>query len=113
MNDQSGVASISVPTAHSEGEPLSLIIDQTKGVVVGSRRGRVEVLGAVEGYRGRSALGVALGASGRQLQAAYGLPRKREEIAGGEVWAYGTHGPMFLVIGDRVHSWWLTKDKDG
>jgi len=107
-HEGSGGVAFSIPLGLHEEDSLQVLLNEQTGVLVASRRGKVEVVGAIEGYRGRTALGITLGASSRQVRSSHGPPVKREKGQAGEIWAYPDQNVVFVLIGDRVASWWLS-----
>ncbi len=104
----SGAMSFSVPLGLREDEALKVLVDDQAGTLIASRHGKIEVLGAIEAYRGSTALGVAIGAPGHRVKSVYGAPTKMEESPSGVLWIYPDRNLIFFLTGNRVASWWVT-----
>jgi hypothetical protein len=98
---------ITIPLGLREEDALVTLIDGQTGVLVASRKGRIRTIGALEGYRGSSALGIRIGTPDYRVEKAYGAPSRQVEISGGDFWVYPERDMAFLLIGGRVDSWWL------
>lgn len=112
FNEVSGTLFFSIPLGLRDEDSLRILVREQIGVVIATRQGKTEVIGATEGYRGRSALGITIGASAKQLRNVYRPPAWREEGQAGQLWVYPDHGVIFVLIGDRVASWWLSTRTD-
>ncbi len=106
-NDASEWLAFHVPLGLREEDVLRVLVNNRDGVLIATRQGKADVVGAIEGYHGRTALGVTLGASSRQVRSTYGPPPKREESHTWQLWVYPGRGVVFVLVGDRVASWWL------
>jgi tetratricopeptide (TPR) repeat protein len=106
--EASGTVSLSVSLGLRDEDSLRVLVSDRSGVLVATRRGSVEVVGAIQGYGGRTTMGIAIGASSRQIKGAYGPPPRRQESQSGHLWIYPDHGLVFVLVADRLASWWLS-----
>jgi hypothetical protein len=106
--EASGTVSLSVSLGLRDEDSLRVLVSDRSGVLVATRRGSVEVVGAIQGYGGRTTMGIAIGASSRQIKSAYGPPPRRQESQSGHLWIYPDHGLVFVLVADRLASWWLS-----
>jgi tetratricopeptide (TPR) repeat protein len=108
---RSSLTQFSVPMGLRPAEALSVWVDESARLLIASRRGRVEVVGALEGHLGTTARGVRMGTPARQVRQRYGSPTTVERGPGGDLWTYGGPGIVMLVR-EAVEGWWLVP-RDG
>ena len=61
----------------------------------------------LDGYKGTSAKGIALGSSAQEVVAHYGPPTQILELTQGESWVYEAQGIAFQLRDQQVTSWQL------
>jgi tetratricopeptide (TPR) repeat protein len=107
-----GVVTLTVAMGVAQ-PPLQVAVEDAGALVAVLRRGRIELLGTMEGFPGRTAAGVAIGAHTTAVQSAYGSPARIEPGIGGDLWIYPRHGLAVLIVGGVVRAWYLTPRGQG
>jgi tetratricopeptide (TPR) repeat protein len=89
-----------------EAEPYK-IAQYANGVTTLSHLGEILMLGALEGFTGTSAKGIAIGSEAAHVRERYGPPGRVLHMTQGASWIYEAHGIAFQLHDEKVVSWWL------
>jgi hypothetical protein len=79
------------------------------GILVVSENSQIIRLSATPPFKGKTAAGLALGASPKEMIALYGRPATTLPSTQGEAWAYPARGIAFVLVDGKVVSWILFK----
>jgi tetratricopeptide (TPR) repeat protein len=89
-----------------ETEPYK-VTQYSHGVLTLSHLGEIMMMGTLEGFKGTSVKGIALGSTAKYVRERYGSPSRVLPMTQGTNWVYDAHGIVFQLHDDRVVSWWL------
>jgi tetratricopeptide (TPR) repeat protein len=89
-----------------EQEPFR-VAGYPNGVTTLSQDEEILMIVALEGYRGKSARGVAIGSSGKDVFVQYRSPSRILKMTQGESWVYDAQGIAFQLRDGTVVSWVL------
>jgi tetratricopeptide (TPR) repeat protein len=89
-----------------EAEPYK-VARYANGVMTLSHLGELLMVGALEGFTGTSAEGVAIGSEAERVRERYGSPGRVLHMTQGASWVYDAHGIAFQLHDGKVVSWWL------
>jgi len=91
----------------SPGEELTVLIYEAQGCIIVARRGRVEVVSATEGYRGKTLGAISINSTASDVQISYGPPPRVEETLESYVWHYPNQGLVLGITGGQVARLWV------
>lgn len=89
-----------------EAEPLT-VTHYPQGITTFSQEEEIVMILALEEYRGKSAMGIAIGSSEKAVLDQYRIPSRTLDMTQGESWVYDEHGISFQIRNGRVVSWLL------
>ena len=79
----------------------------SSGATVVSQSGKIGIIATPAGYGGRSAGGVVLGSTEKDLAAGYGSPSRVLDLSQWKSWVYAERQIAFQVQGGKVISWMI------
>jgi len=71
-----------------------------------SRHDEIVMITVLDGYKGKSAKGIALGSSAQEVLTHYGRPAQILEMTQGESWVYAAQGIAFQLRDHQVVTSW-------
>ena len=89
-----------------EEEPLT-VTRYPQGITTFSQEDEIVMILALEEYRGKSAMGIAIGSSEQAVLDQYRTPSRMLDMTQGESWVYDAHGISFQIRNGKVVSWLL------
>ncbi|MBN1254745.1 MAG: tetratricopeptide repeat protein [Deltaproteobacteria bacterium] len=72
-----------------------------------SQDDEIKLIVTLDGFKGKTARGIALGSPEKNVIAAYGSPAQVLDMTQGATWVYGEHGIAFQFRNGKVVSWLL------
>lgn len=89
-----------------EEKPYRLIT-YNNGLMTLSQKNEIKLIMTLEGFKGKTEKGVAVGSAQRDLFPAYGSPARVLDMTQGPNWAYDSQGIVFQLRDGKVVSWIL------
>jgi hypothetical protein len=89
-----------------EEEPL-IVTHYSQGITTFSQEEEIVMILAPEEYRGKSAMGIAIGSSDKAVLDQYRTPSRTLDMTQGESWVYDEYGISFQIRKGKVVSWLL------
>ena len=105
-----GVRQIKVPLAMPAGD-LTLLVFTARGVVVLSRNGVVDAVGALPGSTATTRQGLRPGDPISRVESLYGRPAGIDGVQAINVWSYPARSLTVFVVNDRVHATWTGRPR--
>jgi hypothetical protein len=72
-----------------------------------SQKNEIKLIVTLEGFKGKTEKGVAVGSAQRDLFSAYGSPARVLDMTRGANWVYDSQGIAFQLRDGKVVSWIL------
>jgi tetratricopeptide (TPR) repeat protein len=93
-----------------EEEPYRLIT-YNNGVMTLSQKYEIKLIVTLEGFKGKTEKGIAVGSTKKDVFSAYGSPAKVLDMTQGASWAYHLQGIVFQFRDGKVVSWILFENQ--
>ncbi len=90
-----------------EAQPFTVARYPHVVMTLSSNNEEILMITVLDGYKGTSAKGIALGSSAQEVVAHYGPPTQILELTQGESWVYEAQGIAFQLRDQQVTSWQL------
>lgn len=89
------------------GQEISVLVYDALGISLVSRNGRIEAMMVREGYAGRLASGVAIGAAQAEVEGRYGRPGVEDGTPDRRLWVFPSSRLVVLLQANRVAACWI------